>query len=163
MGNGIGSHQSVKMLNDEWFTPPEIIKDLGPFNLDPCNSKGAPFRCADLTLTKESNLHVWNPDDFVWCNPPYGKYTSLWLNKMALHNNGIVLIFARTETKMFVDYVWNKATSLLFIYGRLHFYNKLGIRSKTNSGAPSVLIAYGKEADKRLQRSGIKGKYVKLF
>ena len=28
MRNGIGSHQSAKMLKDEWLTPPEIIKEL---------------------------------------------------------------------------------------------------------------------------------------
>jgi hypothetical protein len=31
--NGIGGHQSAKMINDEWITPPEIIKALGPFDL----------------------------------------------------------------------------------------------------------------------------------
>jgi len=33
---GIGSHQSAAMMKDEWLTPPDIIKALGPFDLDPC-------------------------------------------------------------------------------------------------------------------------------
>jgi len=33
--NGIGSHQSARMMKSEWLTPPEIIQALGPFNLDP--------------------------------------------------------------------------------------------------------------------------------
>ena len=28
---GIGTHQSAKALTEEWLTPPEIIKALGPF------------------------------------------------------------------------------------------------------------------------------------
>ena len=33
---GIGGHQSANMIKDEWITPPEIIYDLMPFDLDPC-------------------------------------------------------------------------------------------------------------------------------
>lgn len=93
-------------------------------------------------------------------NPPYGKNTGIWLEKLADHNNGIALIFARTETKMFFDHVWNRASSLLFIEGRLWFYDESGTRGKSNSGAPSVLIGYGKEADMRLKNSGIRGSYI---
>ena len=98
----------------------------------------------------------------VWCNPPYGQQTVYWLERMSIHNNGIALIFARTETKMFFKYVWPIAKSLFFINGRLHFHYVDGSKSKFNSGAPSVLIAYGDEADNRLRNCTIKGKYVKL-
>ena len=160
--NGIGSHQSAKMLNDEWLTPPEIISDLGPFDLDPCSPINRPWDTAATHLTVEDNglLQEWN--GFVWCNPPYGLQSVTWLDRMALHNNGIALIFARTETEMFFKSVWGKATSVLFIKGRLFFYYIDGSKAKANAGAPSVLIAYGNEADKRLQRSKIKGQYIKL-
>jgi hypothetical protein len=98
----------------------------------------------------------------VWCNPPYGTQTESWLNRMAMHNNGIALIFARTETRMFFKYVWPFAKSILFIKGRLFFCDVEGNSAKANSGAPSVLIAYGSEADQRLIRSKISGKYIKL-
>lgn len=159
---GMGGHQCNEMLSDEWFTPPEIIKDLGPFDLDPCTSKNRPWDTAKKHFTIEDNglLQEWS--GFVWCNPPYGNYTKDWLNRMALHNNGIALIFARTETKVFFQYVWDAATSMIFIKGRLSFYQKNGGVAKHNGGAPSVLIAYGAEADKRLFYSNISGKYVKL-
>jgi hypothetical protein len=32
----------------------------------------------------------------VWLNPPYGEQTALWLEKMAMHRNGIVLLFERS-------------------------------------------------------------------
>ena len=160
--NGIGSHQSAKMITDVWLTPPEIISDLGPFDLDVCAPAVRPWETAKhhYTISDDGLNRLWA--GFVWCNPPYGRIAEKWLMRMSQYDNGIALIFARTETKMFQKWVWSKATSLLFIYNRLHFYNAIGIRAKANTGAPSVLIAYGKEADKRLQRSEIKGKYIKL-
>ena len=158
----MGSHQSSKMLSDEWLTPPEIIKELGPFDLDPCSPVNPPWKIADETYNEIENGLLCPWFGFVWCNPPYGKHTTKWLNKMALHNNGIVLIFARTETNMFFNYVWGCASSLLFIKGRLSFYKIDGSKALFNGGAPSVLIGYGPEADNRLKNCNIKGKYIKL-
>ena len=149
----------------DWRTPKSffesVTREFGQFDTDAAAS-------ADNALCP----HFWDEQadalkqDWagrkIWCNPPYGKYTKDWLNRMILHNNGIALTFARIETKMFFQYVWGKAMSVIFIEGRLFFYRKNGIRAKANSGAPSVLIAYGKEADKRLLNSKIKGKYIRL-
>lgn len=52
-----------------------------------------------------------------------------------------------------------KATAILFIKGRLRFYHVSGKQGGT-AGAPSVLIAYGSDAAKRLQNSKIKGKFL---
>ncbi len=98
----------------------------------------------------------------VWCNPPYGNESRKWLQKLVEHGNGIALIFARTETKMFFEYVWNRADALLFIEGRLSFFSVDGKEGGNNAGAPSVLIAYGKENAKVLQACNIKGKYIDL-
>jgi len=146
---------------DEWLTPPEITECLGPFDLDPCSPINRPWRTAKKHYTINDNglLSIW--DGFIWCNPPYGKEASIWLQRMAMHNNGIVLIFARTETRMFFDFIWNKASSLLFIKGRIQFYHVNGEKGDS-AGAPSVLIGYGPEADKRLQNCNIKGKFIKL-
>jgi hypothetical protein len=161
---GMGSHHSAAMLNDEWLTPPEILSVLGPFDLDPCAPIIRPWDTARKHFTIKDNglLQPW--EGFVWCNPPYGKETAAWLNKMALHNNGIALIFARTETSMFVTYVWEYATSVLFLYGRIFFYYVDGSQAKANSGAPSVLVAYGEKADEQLKfhKHHLKGKYIKL-
>jgi len=118
---GIGSHQSANMQNDEWLTPPNILKSLGNFDLDPCAPIIRPWETAKNHFTvKDDGLNqVW--EGRVWCNPPYGLTASKWLSKLADHGNGIALIFARTETRMFFDHVWNKADALLFIEGRLFF------------------------------------------
>lgn len=155
---GIGSHQSARMLKDEWLTPPEILKALGPFDLDPCAPKQRPWDMAKTHYTNQGLMRDWFGR--VWLNPPYGKKTGSWLQRLAQHGNGIALIFARTETEMFFSEVWHKATALLFLEGRLYFYHVDGIKAVANSGAPSVLIAYGLENAQILKKSGIKGAYV---
>lgn len=128
----IGSHQSALMKSDVWLTPPDIIQSLGLFDLDPCCPLKMPWR----TATQSFSLPLTNglEEDWfgrVWLNPPYSKEASQWLKKLAAHGNGIALIFARTETKWFHDYVWRKAHGILFIHGRLHFHTEDGIRANS--------------------------------
>ncbi len=162
MKNGIGSHQSANMKNDEWLTPPSILKALGTFDLDPCAPAIRPWDMAIDHYTKHDNGLIKEWHGRVWCNPPYGLQAANWLKKLSDHKNGIALIFARTETKMFFEWVWSKADSLLFIEGRLSFYNIDGIKAKANSGGPSVLISYDKMNSNYLSESGIAGKFIKL-
>lgn len=99
-------------------------------------------------------------------NPPYGPMTNEWLKKLSSHNNGIALIFARTETAMFFEWIWPKASALLFIEGRLFFHDHSGQRAKNNSGGPSVLVAYDHPTNdlnsKILANSGIKGQFIDM-
>jgi len=150
------------MKNDEWLTPPEILASLGTFDLDPCASKIRPWPTATKHYTVDDDGRFLPWEGRVWLNPPYGRDTGPWLKLLAEHWNGIALMFARTETEMFVNYVWDAATALLFLYGRLHFYYPTGIRAKANSGAPSVLIAYGDDNAEVLKLCGLRGKYVDL-
>lgn len=159
---GMSSHQSAKMKEETWLTPPYICKRLGPFDLDPCAAINQPWKTADTQYTRLHNGLTRDWYGFVWCNPPYGRQTGEWLNKMANHGEGIALIFARTETAMFFEHVWPKASALLFIEGRLHFHHIDGSKAKANAGAPSVLVAYGREARIRLALSGIAGKIIEL-
>jgi hypothetical protein len=159
---GMSGIHTPKMGKDEWLTPPEIIHSLGEFDLDPCSPIRRPWRTADVHMTIDDNGLAYNWYGRVWLNPPYGKEAGKWLAKLAEHGNGIALIFARTETEMFFDHVWNKAHSLLFIKGRLHFHHVDGSRAKCNSGAPSVLIAYGQNNSTTLENCKIEGKFVRL-
>lgn len=161
---GIGSHQSARILKDEWLTPPEIIDALGPFALDPCAPVERPWDTAFRHYTMYDNgLHRrW--EGFVWLNPPYGRETGQWLARLAEHpDGGIALVFARTETAMFFQSVWPRASALLFLRGRLHFHHVDGSRAKANSGAPSVLVGYGADAARRLRTasaSALPGAFV---
>ena len=162
MKQGMGSHQSSNMTKDEWLTPPEIVKSLGDFALDPCAPINRPWETAfthyDINIDGLSTPWVGR----VWLNPPYGSETGTWLHRLYKHGDGIALIFARTETKMFFEYVWGKADAVLFIKGRLSFHHVSGKKADRNAGAPSVLVAYGKENARILKNAGILGKYINL-
>lgn len=143
---GIGGHQQPVMKNDEWLTPPEIVGVLGP------------TATRQLTKFDDGLAQPWHGR--VWMNPPYGRDVDQWMRKLAEHGNGVALIFARTETAAFFPWVWDHAHAILFIKGRLHFHYVHGGRAAANSGAPSVLIAYGANNVECLTR--IEGKLLTL-
>lgn len=145
----------------EWLTPPELVKKLGQFDLDPCSPVNPPFLHARInyTVLQDGLLMKWIGR--VYLNPPYGKGMELWLERLKNHGNGIALIFARTETKCFFEHIWNDADAILFVKGRIRFYHVTGIQAGT-PGAPSVFIAYGKNNAIALKNSGIAGKYLLL-
>ena len=87
--------------------------------------------------------------------PPFGREAAKWLEKMALHANGIALIPARTETRMFYEWVWPHAAAVCFLRGRPHFYREDGTRAPFNSGAPICLVAYSRDDELRLWQSGL--------
>lgn len=162
MSDGMGGHHSHTMGKDEWLTPPFILKALGDFDLDPCAPIKRPWDMAKqhFTVLDDGLSNPWSGR--VWCNPPYGAMAAQWLARLAAHGNGIALVFARTETAAWVEHVWAKADAVLFIAGRLHFHHVDGSRAPANSGAPSALIAYGKECAERLATCGISGAFVSL-
>lgn len=156
----MSGHQCAEMESMEWLTPPEIIKSLGEFDLDPCSPVDRPWDTAKEHFTKQDHglLLPWHGR--VWLNPPYGRMMDAWLSRLCLHGNGIALIFARTETAAFFRYVWKYADAILFIKGRLYFYRPDGTKAKFNSGAPSVLVAYGHQNALALRDSKINGKFL---
>lgn len=150
----------TELGKDEWLTPPEIVSALGKFDLDPCSPINRPWDTAINHFTINDNGLMMPWEGRVWCNPPYGKQTATWLEKCAMYGNAIALTFARTETRMFFRCVWEKAHAVLFIKGRLTFYHVTGEQGENSAGAPSVLIAYGKENAECLKNCGIKGKFL---
>jgi hypothetical protein len=148
---------------DEWLTPPQIITNLGEFDLDPCSPINRPWPTAKNHYTIEDDGLTKEWVGRVWCNPPYGNQTNLWLKKCSEYGNAIALVFARTETKMFFDYIWDKSDGLYFIKGRLKFHHVDG-RQADAAGAPSVLVAYGDNNVESLinYQNLIPGKFIDL-
>jgi hypothetical protein len=157
----MGAHQSARMLTDTWLTPLEILVALGPFDLDPC---AAP----DPRPWPTAARHITRPDDGltaewqgrVFLNPPYGPQAGRWLGRLAHHGHGTALVFARTETSWFAQAVWGHASGALFLHGRIHFCRPDGSRAPDNSGAPSVLVAYGQDDARRLRECELDGTFV---
>lgn len=158
------------LTKTEWLTPPYILEALrkyGEFDLDPCAPVNRPWDTARKHYTIEDNGLLQEWEGKVWCNPPYGVGMDRWMKRLKEHGNGIALIFARTEIKMWFDHIWYDADALLFIQGRLDFYHVTGEKGKSSSGAPSVLVAYGADNAWCLEKIGegfskIKGRFIDL-
>src|SRR6267378_37075 len=139
------AHLNPEGRTNDWLTPPEILDRLGKFDEDPC-----PYPRPDW-----DGLRVdWHGR--VWCNPPFSRRErEQWMRRMAIHNNGIMLIPAATETKAFYNWVWGRASAICFVEGRPHFHYPDGRRAPFNCGTAIALIAYGKHNSTILKESGI--------
>ena len=148
--------------NDEWLTPPEMIRALGEFDLDPATPVQRPWPTAKRHLTAEDNGLVQPWEGRVWLNPPYGNLTFKFIARLAEHGDGIALIAARTETRGFFAHVWPRANALLFLKGRVRFYHLTAKLGRKDCGSPSVLIAYGARNVEALKTCGLDGALVCL-
>jgi len=105
-----------------------ILDNEFHFDFDPC-----PQNCKfdGLTISwKKSN----------YCNPPYNKQKA-WVQKAyneSLKNKICVMLLpARTDTKLFHDFIFKKAHEIRFIKGRLRF------KQYTNSAPfPSMIVIF---------------------
>ena len=77
----------------------------------------------------------------MFCNPPYGKEISDWVQKCYEEGHKentlvVMLIPARTDTKYFHDYILHRA-EVRFIRGRLKFGG-----ASTGAQFPSMLVIF---------------------
>lgn len=137
-----------------WLTPPEFIRILGPFDLDPCCPPDMPWETAKRMISplEDGLKSKWPKDSFVWLNPPFTRgEREKWMEKMTSHpGGGIMLIPAATDTVAFQKNVFGEADALFFLYGRPHFHDVHGDRSSANCGCAICLVAYGRRAVRRL-------------
>lgn len=159
---GENGHLGSIQRQTRWLTPKPLVEALGDFDLDPCGAPNHDLAKRTYLLENgEDGLEkTW--EGFVWLNPPYGKEAQPFVERLGNHNNGIALLFARTETLIWHKHVWPRASAILFLKGRVTFLDPSGVKASANAGAPSALVAYGDEAANRLDKSGIEGHLVFL-
>ena len=131
-----------------WETPQDLFDKLNAefhFDLDVCalpeNAKCEKY----YTPEDDGLLQPWN--GVCWCNPPYGRTIGKWVQKayetFAGGGTVVMLLPARTDTKWFHEYIYNKA-EIRFIKGRLKFGN-----SKNAAPFPSMIVVFaGKQGIK---------------
>lgn len=131
---------------DEWETPQDFFDKLDKefhFELDVAatseNAKCAVYYGLDNGvdgLSAEWEM-PWGPAR-VWCNPPYSNIKE-WAKRCSEHKNiAVMLVPARTDTKWFHDYCYNKPyVEIRFIKGRLKFGN-----AKNSAPFPSMLVIF---------------------
>ena len=161
------THESTHNESVEWYTPRSIFDALGiSFDLDVC-SPGASVvswipATVHLTINDNGLAAPWSGR--VWCNPPYGSETAKWMELMAHYNNGMALVFARTDTNWFHNSVSDgRADSVCFLKGRVNFvpahkaadYASDLYGPKQSCGAGSMIIAYGREMTDVLMQSNL--------
>ena len=125
-----------------WSTPQDFFDSLNDefhFTLDAC-ALPENAKCSRYFTPDEDGLtQDWNADA-VWCNPPYGRSVGNWVKKAAAESEKgrtvVMLLPARTDTKWFHEYIYNKA-EIRFVAGRLRFGN-----SKNNAPFPSMVVIF---------------------
>ena len=128
---------------DLWATPQNFFDELNQefnFTLDVCaipeNAKCKNYFTPDV----DGLLQKWSGT--CWCNPPYGREISKWVEKAynasAEGATVVMLLPARTDTKWFHDFIYNKA-EIRFIKGRLKFGN-----ASASAPFPSMVVVFRK-------------------
>lgn len=127
---------------EDWSTPQNLFDKLDKyyhFEVDVCANEFN-HKC-DKYFTKDQDGLKQDWTGTVWCNPPYGRKVGDWVKKaydshLKYKNTIVMLLPARTDTKWFHGYIYNKA-EIRFIKGRLKFGNS------TNSAPfPSMIIIF---------------------
>ena len=128
-------------LNDTWLTPPELLKELMVFDLDPCCPSKMPWVTAKTMLhyPKENGLKMpWFGR--VWCNPPYSRPFP-WCDKFFKEaKQGMMLLPARSSDSKWGQLCLNSADSIFYFSGRVHFHFENGVKS-TGGVTPHMLVA----------------------
>ena len=132
----------------DWETPQALFDDLDQefhFTLDPA-STDENAKCEKHFTPRENGLEQSWAGETVFCNPPYGRSLPAWIEKAATEaRNGatvVMLIPARTDTKAFHDFIYNKA-EIRFLRGRIKF----GLGGETSDAAPfpSMVVVFRPE------------------
>lgn len=130
---------------DQWATPQDFFDKLNDefhFTLDPCADE-TNHKCKKY-FTKEDDglIQCWRGET-VFCNPPYGREICNWVKRCYMHSVvdcgiAVMLIPARTDTKWFHEYIYNKSNvEIRFIKGRLKFGG-----SKNSAPFPSMVVVF---------------------
>ena len=139
-----------------WLTPLPLVRSLGDFDLDPCAFPNHHTAHRLITLPRNGLVEPWNGRVFL--NPPYGKETVRWLEKLYSHGDGIALVFARTDTTWFQRH-FELASATKFLSGRIKFLNS-NFETSSNAGTGSALLAYGRHNARMLRSCSLKGVVV---
>lgn len=123
---------------DLWETPQnffDLLNEEFHFDVDVC-ALPENAKCVKFYTPEDDGLSKkW--EGTCWCNPPYGREIGKWIKKASGANATVVMLLpARTDTKWFHDYIYQKA-EIRFIKGRLKFGN-----SKNSAPFPSMVAIF---------------------
>lgn len=143
---------------DKWATPQDFFDKMHAefnFELDVCadwDNKKCPFYFGQgphPQMFQDGLTIPWHLNaKRAWMNPPYGREIGAWIRKASeesqLGVTVVCLLPARTCTRWFHDYIYNKPdVEIRFIKGRLKFG---GV--KTPAPFPSMVVIFYPRGEK---------------
>lgn len=145
-------HERPVGASVEWYTPPSLFEALGlTFDLDPASpNPPVPWVPAKRFMWADGATLPW--EGRVWLNPPYGPAGVPFIERMIEHHHGLLLIPARTETRIFQKAA-RAADGVIFLRDRLHFVRPDGRASR--SSFASVLMEFSGDWWDQQQRSAL--------
>jgi site-specific DNA-methyltransferase (adenine-specific) len=128
--------------SDEWATPQDTFDKLNcefHFDLDPCATAENHKTDSYFTAEQDGLDQNWGGHR-VFCNPPYSEIDK-WVEKAYResrqdHTIVVLLIPARTDTRYFHNFIYNRA-EIRFAKGRLKFG-----QSKNSAPFPSMIVIF---------------------
>jgi len=146
--NKLSVHFSSRKI--EWSTPQDVFDSLNiefGFTTDVCSTHEN-AKCENHYTIEEDGLsRKWT--GVCWCNPPYARNVmAKWVRKAydsSLSGATVVcLIPARTDTKMWHNYIWDKSrheprkdVQIRYVEGRLKFSG-----CKDSAPFPSAVVIF---------------------
>lgn len=127
---------------DNWATPEELLIRLYNFKkitLDPCSNHGSLVKSERRYFAPGANNGIdedglalpWDRRDesHNYSNPPYGNKIPLWVEKLISEwkqgANSTMLIPSRTGTKVWQKKIFDTASAICFLEGRLQFWDPI--------------------------------------
>lgn len=134
---------------DLWETPQDFFDEFDAefhFTLDAC-ALPENAKCERYFTPEQDGLkHEWTGT--VWCNPPHGREIGSWVRRAYLsaatgNATVVMLLPARTDTRWFHEYIYNKA-EVRFLKGRLKFGG-----CKNAAPFPSMIVIFRRHSNDR--------------
>ena len=130
--------------SSDWSTPQDFFDKLNEefhFTLDPC-ADDLNHKCDKYYTEEQDGLKQDWSGESVFCNPPYGRDVPKWVRKcfQEVYSGScrcaVMLLHARTDTKWFHEYIYNRA-EVRFVKGRLKFGGQ-----KPPAPFPSMVVIF---------------------
>jgi hypothetical protein len=126
---------------DDWLTPPELVRSLGAFDLDPCASNRSQVELAATNYRLPEHNGLLEPwSGRVWCNPPFSQM-SAWAHRFAAHGNGVMICPLRMQVR-WAQVLFDHADAILFLSEAVRWVSPDGLTALGNL-FDFMLVAFG--------------------
>lgn len=135
-----------------WLTPDYILKwvhkEFGFVGLDAAADVDNAVAIHYIDEYMDALVTPWNSDDIVWCNPPYGKEAKKFVERAIDQvekkncSKVVMLLAVRTDTKMFQELIFPRASRIHFIKGRVKFKRAGKTRPDERPNFASAIVVF---------------------